>query len=107
MVANGVELIWRWARLLRGFNEKYGMPDRPDGIADGTDAMGVIFLHNRHQSGRNAALTPPHPPSGKRLCWVIPVLDYSRVELFRCRIILVLNYYRAIDFQSCVCAYTP
>ena len=84
MVANGVELIWRWARLLRGFNEKYGMPDRPDGIADGTDAMGVIFLHNRHQSGRNAAPTPPHPPSGKRLCWVIPVSNCSGVELFLC-----------------------
>lgn len=46
MVANGVELLWRWARFPPKFYEKYGMPDRPDGIADGTDAMGVIFLHD-------------------------------------------------------------
>ena len=44
MVANGVDLIWRWARLPPGFNEKCGMPDGPDGIADETDAMGVNFF---------------------------------------------------------------
>ena len=81
MVANGVELIWHWARFSPGFNGKCGIPDWPDAIADGTDAMGVIFLHDWHQPGRNAALTPPHLPSGKCLCWIIPVSNYSCVEL--------------------------
>ena len=46
MVANGVELIWHWARFSPGFNGKCGISDWPDAIADGTDAMAVIFFHD-------------------------------------------------------------